>query len=88
MGLKLGERLRKKNFPWLKVEPDIGSSNFAVDPDTHRAALIYFHDHGLSITEAILLPSCQKCLVVSELSLGDDLNQIKLFLWLASIIFQ
>lgn len=87
MGLRLGERLRQKNLPWLKVEPGIGSSNFALNPDTLRVAFIYFQDHGLSITEAIWLPNCQECLVVSELGLGGDFNQIKLFLWLASIIF-
>lgn len=57
-------------------------------PRHHREALIYIQDHGLSIIEDILLPRYQECLVVSELGLSGDFSQIKLFLWLATIIFQ
>lgn len=57
-------------------------------PRHQSEELICIQKHGLSIIEEILLPSYQECLVVSELGLGGDFSQIKLFLWLATIIFQ
>lgn len=56
-------------------------------PRHQGGELICVQEHGLSRLEAILLPSYGECLVVSERSLGGDFGQIKLFLWLATIIF-